>query len=183
MEARVRERYGPTESGNVARGVALLVGLVLLALGLIGFTATGFTGPVALDTDDELLGFLDLNIFHNIVYIALGLILIVASRVRDVAVTQGVLIGVGLFVVVAALLGFLGYMDHLLSIEDELAPANFVHLLVGVVAVIAGLIGVRQQEHEEEPARARGRAAQQPRSLEERRALWDKEEVYREQTY
>lgn len=182
MEARVRERYASRESFNVARGFAVVLGLVYVAVGLIGFVATGFTGPVVLDTDDDLIGF-DLNIFHNIVHIALGAILLVAARARDVAITQGVLIGVGLFVVVAALLGFIDYLDNLLSIDGNLAADNFLHLVTGGAAVIFGLIGVRQQDKEEEPARARGAAAQQPRSLEERRALWDKEETYREKTY
>lgn len=163
-------------SSNVARGFAIVLGLVYLAVGLIGFVATGFTGPVVFDTDDALLGF-DLNIFHNIVHIALGAILLVASRARDVSITQGVLIGVGLFVVVAALLGFIGYLDNLLSIDGKLAADNFLHLVTGGAAVIFGLIAVRQ--HDEEPAWS----AQRPRSLDERRALWDKEETYREKAY
>ncbi|MDQ3607675.1 MAG: DUF4383 domain-containing protein, partial [Actinomycetota bacterium] len=135
--------------------------------------------PVVLDTDDQLLGFFDLNIFHNIVHLAIGGGLIVAALMRDAAITQGVLIGVGLFYVLAALLGFLNYLQ-IISINSGGSFDNFFHLATGVVAVLFGLIAVRQ--HEEEPAR-RGAAAQQPRSLEERRALWDKGETYREKTY
>ena len=174
----MRERSAGA-SGDAAAGVALVLGLVLVALGAIGFVATGFSGPVALNTDDSLLG-LDLNIFHNIVHVAIGLGLILVALVRDPAVTQGVLVGVGLFLIVAALLGFIDYMQVLLSIDEPLAAANFVHLLVGAVALIFGLIAVRQTH--EEPVMA-GRGAQQPRSLEERRALWDKEETYREKAY
>jgi ABC-type transport system involved in multi-copper enzyme maturation permease subunit len=133
------------ERGNVARLFALAIGLGYVAAGVVGFAVTGFTGPVVLNTDDALLGFFDLNIFHNIVHLAIGLGLIVAWRVRDVAITQGVLIGVGLFYLVAAGLGFLNYLQ-LISINSSLSFDNFFHLLTGVVALIFGLIGVRQQD-------------------------------------
>lgn len=153
-----------------------MLGVAYVAAGLIGFAVTGFTGPVVTNTDDQLLGFFDLNIFHNIVHLAIGGGLLVASRMSDVAITQGVLIGVGLFYVVAALLGFLNYLQ-IISIDSSLSFDNFFHLATGVVAVLFGLIAVRQ--HDEEPAWS----AQRPRSLDERRALWDKEETYREKTY
>ncbi len=158
-----------------------MLGVAYVAAGLIGFAVTGFTGPVVLNTDDQLLGFFDLNIFHNIVHIAIGGGLLIAARMSDLAITQGVLIGVGLFYVVAALLGFLNYLQ-IISIDSSLSFDNFFHLATGVVAVLFGLISVRQHDREE-PPRARGAAAQQPRSLEERRALWDKGETYREKTY
>jgi hypothetical protein len=173
----MRERSA--SRGNVARLFALAIGLGYLAAGLIGFVETGFTGPVVLNTNDSFLGFFDLNIFHNIVHFAIGLGLIVASRVRDVTVTQGVLIGVGLFYVVAALLGFLNYLQ-LISINSSLAFDNFFHLFTGAVAVIFGLIGAHQQD---EPAMVRDLAEERPRTLDERRALWDKEETYRERAY
>jgi sugar phosphate permease len=100
---------------------------------------------------------------------------------RDVAITQGVLVGVGLFYILAALLGFLNYLQ-LISINTSLSVDNFFHLLTGVVALIFGLMGVRQQS--DEPATAgRDLAEERPRTLDERRALWDKEETYREKAY
>lgn len=153
-----------------------MLGAAYVAAGFIGFAVTGFTGPVVLNTDDQLLGFFDLNIFHNIVHIAIGGGLVVAALMRDVAITQGVLIGVGLFYVVAALLGFLNYLQ-IISIDSSLSFDNFFHLATGVVAVAFGLIAVRQHEEELTPATGR------PQSLEERRAQWDQEEVYRERTY
>ena len=177
----MRERSGSSGGSTLVRAVALLLGVSYVAAGLIGFAVTGFSGPVVLDTPDKFLGFFDLNIFHNIVHIAIGAGLIIGSRMSDVAITQGVLIGVGLFYILAALLGFLDYLQ-IISIDSGLSFDNFFHLATGLVAFIFGLIGVRQQE--QEPARAeRGMAARQPRSLEERRAMWDEEETYREKTY
>jgi ABC-type transport system involved in multi-copper enzyme maturation permease subunit len=177
----MRQRSASTQRGNAARVFALVIGLGYVAAGLIGFAVTGFSGPVVLNTPDRFLGFFDLNIFHNIVHLAIGLGLLVAWRMRDIAITQGVLVGVGLFYILAALLGFLNYLQ-LISINTSLSFDNFFHLLTGVVALIFGLIGVRQQS--DEPATAgRDLAEERPRTLDERRALWDKEETYREKAY
>jgi len=177
----MRERSASTErQGNVARTVALVLGLSYVAAGLIGFTVTGFTGPVVLNTPDRFLGFFDLNIFHNIVHVAIGGGLIVASRMRDLSITQGTLIGVGLFYALAALLGFLNYLQ-LISINTSLSFDNFFHLLTAAVAIIFGLIGIRQ-EGQSVPARA-GVASAGPLPIEERRAQWDKDAEYREKTY
>jgi ABC-type transport system involved in multi-copper enzyme maturation permease subunit len=174
----MRERSASTErKGNVARTVALVLGLSYVAAGLIGFTVTGFSGPVVLNTPDQFLGFFDLNIFHNIVHVAIGGGLIIASRMRDLSITQGTLIGVGLFYALAALLGFLDYLQ-LISINRGLSFDNFFHLLTAAVAIIFGLIGIRQQG-ESVPARA----GVGPRPIEERRAQWDQDAQYREKTY
>jgi len=138
----MRQGFAPTDSKNVARVFALLLGVGYVAAGVAGFFVTGFTGFVA-NGDATLLGF-DLNIFHNIVHLAIGGALIIASRLRDVAITQGILIGVGLFYLVAAGLGFLNYLQ-IISINEELAADNFLHLFSGGTALIFGLIGVRQQ--------------------------------------
>ncbi|MBA2766605.1 MAG: DUF4383 domain-containing protein [Solirubrobacterales bacterium] len=154
-----------------------MLGLSYVAAGLIGFTVTGFTGPVVLNTPDRFLGFFDLNIFHNIVHVAIGGGLIIASRMRDLSITQGTLIGVGLFYALAALLGFLNYLQ-LISINTGLSFDNFFHLLTAAVAIIFGLIGIRQ-EGQSVPARA----GVGPRPIEERRAQWDQDAQYREKTY
>ena len=125
---------------NVAQVFALVVGIVYLAVGIVGFAVTGFTGFVA-DTDEALLGF-DLNVFGNIVHLLIGGGFLVASRM-DAVITQGVVIGGGLVYILAALLGFLNELQ-ILSINDEIAPDNFLHLVSGSAAVLAGLIGARQ---------------------------------------
>lgn len=193
-----QQRRAPAEREKVSSVFALIVGLVLVAVGLIGFVATGFGSTIVADTDDELLG-LDLNIFHNIVNIAIGAGLIIASRLSDAAVTQGIVIGIGLFLVVAALLGFLDYLQ-ILSIDGSLAVNNFLFLVAGVLAVIVGLIAASQHEEaretvtrtpmgmpeEREPPRTPAgmpASAEGPAPIEERRALWDRDETFRERTY
>ncbi len=166
--ARRQARIAPS-GGGLARGAALLIGAGYVVAGLVGFIATGFTGFVA-DTDEQLLGFFDLNIFHNVVHLAIGAGLILASRVRDVTVTEGVLIGVGLFYILAALLGFLDELQ-IISINFALSIDNFFHLATGLLSFLAGAIAARQ--HDQGIAQAPPTTAEgEPLPIEERRGMW-----------
>jgi hypothetical protein len=118
---------------------ALVVGILYLVVGLVGFLVTGFTGWVV-DTREDLLGF-DLNGFHNIVHFGIGAILIGVSLVREPPITQGVLIGGGLVYLLAAALGFTGNVGDLLSIDGIFASDNFLHLGSGLGAILFGLLG------------------------------------------
>ena len=141
-------------SRNIAQTFSVVVGVTYLAVGLVGFAVTGFSG-VVLDGPDALLGF-DLNPFHNIVHIGIGLILLVAGMLRDATITQGVLIGGGLVYLLAAILGFAGALE-IISINDgdALAPDNFLHLFSGAAAVGVGLLGAKQTDEAlRRPARA-----------------------------
>ena len=159
-----------SDSLNIARVTCAVVGVVYTIVGLVGFAATGFGDRFALNTDAELFGF-DLNSFHNIVHLVIGLGLLAVSRARDVAVTQGALIGGGLVYILAAFLGFLNHLQ-ILSINHGIAADNFLHLGSGIAAVALGLAGVRQT------ATAQPRRGvpmgQGPAPLEERRAMWER---------
>jgi hypothetical protein len=130
------------EHSNAAQMFALVAGAVYALVGVIGFAATGFDGVTA-DGPDSLIGF-DLNIFHNVVHLAIGLGFLLASRL-DATLTQGIIIGGGLVYILAALLGFLNELQ-ILSINDEVAADNFLHLVSGSAAVLFGLIGARQTD-------------------------------------
>jgi Domain of unknown function (DUF4383) len=130
------------EHGNAAQLFALVAGAVYALVGVIGFVATGFDGVTA-NGPDDLLGF-DLNIFHNVVHLAIGLGFLLASRL-DATLCQGIIIGGGLVYILAAVLGFLNELQ-ILSIDDEVAADNFLHLISGSAAVIFGLIGARQTD-------------------------------------
>ena len=127
-----------TETGNIAQLFALIVGVAYLAVGVVGFAATGFTG-VATEGGDKLIGF-DLNVFHNVVHLVIGGFLLAVSRLSDPTIAQGVLIGGGLVYILAALLGFMNELQ-ILSIDSELAPDNFLHLFSGIAAFAVGVIG------------------------------------------
>ena len=125
---------------NITQLFALVVGVVYLAVGIVGFAVTGFTGVVT-DGQDKLIGF-DLNVFHNVVHLAIGAGFILASRL-DASITQGIVIGGGLVYVLAGVLGYLNQLQ-ILSIDDVFAADNFLHLFSGLAAVIFGLLGARQ---------------------------------------
>lgn len=141
----------PTDGNgqNITQVFAMVVGVVYLAVGVVGFAVTGFTG-VTTDGGDSLLGF-DLNVFHNVVHVAIGLGFLAVSRLSDPTITQGVVIGGGLVYILAALLGFLNELQ-ILSIDSEIAADNFLHLFSGVAAVAFGLIGSRQSDATLQPA-------------------------------
>jgi hypothetical protein len=132
----------PGSQQNIARPIALILGVVYLAAGVIGFAATGFHGFVT-PHGDSFLGF-PINIFHNIVHIGIGAFLIVAARLPDATMTQGILLGVGIVYVAATLLGFLGKLP-IIAVTSAGNPDNFLHLASAAVAVIGGLAGAAQQ--------------------------------------
>lgn len=131
--------------GNITQVFALVVGLVYVLVGVVGFAITGFTG-LTTDGEDKLLVF-DLNVFHNVVHFAIGAGFLAVSRLSDPGITQGVVIGGGLVYILAAVLGFANEMQ-ILSIDSEFAADNWLHLFSGLAAVIFGLAGARQSDAE-----------------------------------
>lgn len=127
---------------NIARPIALVLGVVYLAAGVIGFAATGFHGFVT-PHGSTFIGF-PVNIFHNIVHIGIGAILIIASRLPDATMTQGILLGVGIVYVAATLLGFLGKLP-IIAVTSASNADNFLHLFSAAVALLGGLAGAAQQ--------------------------------------
>lgn len=109
-----------------------------LGAGLLGFVATGFGDNIVSPHGHSLIGF-EVNSFHNVIHIAVGVILIVVSQVRDSTITQGVLIGGGLVYLAAALLGFLNRLQ-IIAIHGGGATDNFLHLFSGLAALLVGVL-------------------------------------------
>lgn len=123
---------------SAAQTFALVVGVVYLLIGIIGFLfAEKFTGGSA---DDKLIIF-RLNHVHNIVHVVLGLGWIFAARTHANARQINMIYGVVLLLV--AVLGFinLGFMHDLLNIESAGDPDNFLHLITGAASVYFGSAG------------------------------------------
>ena len=70
-----------TDSPN--RLVAAVLGVVYLLIGVLGFIVTGFEDFASTDTNETLLGF-ELNGLHNVVHLAIGAVLLAASRAVSV---------------------------------------------------------------------------------------------------
>ncbi len=130
-----------------AQMFALVFGVVYLAIGLIGFAATGFDN-FATFSDDSLLIF-NLNPLHNLVHLAIGAVWIGASREHASAKSVNLLIGVVYLLVAALGLLEIDFVAELLNMNEGSGdPDNFLHLVSGAAAVYFGTAGA------EGPARA-----------------------------
>jgi Domain of unknown function (DUF4383) len=122
-----------------AQTVGLVLGAIYVLVGLVGFFATGFA-PLLGDTRATLFGF-DVNVFHNLVHIGVGAIAIAAALYLSPVETQGVNFAIGGFYLLAFVIGYLGALDNLLSIDRGLTPDAFLHLVSGLVFFVFGIVG------------------------------------------
>jgi hypothetical protein len=122
------------EAATPARLYATVVGAVLLIAGIIGFfysASFGSPGEV-----DEVFGILSVNAWHNIVHIltgALGLLL-AGYAAREYALGLGVV-----YLVVAAWGFIIGSGDSILGFIPINTEDNFLHLILGVLGVLAAM--------------------------------------------
>jgi len=136
---------------SLAARVALAGGVFYVGIGIIGFFVTGF-GNFTQNTGDTLIVF-SINPAHNIVHLVVGTFLLAMSRF-SAPVTEGALMGVGLFYVVAFVIGFVDTtpltigesVDSLtiISMKGSGDLENFNHLFFGLVALISGLVSSAQ---------------------------------------
>ena len=126
--------------GTLAGKVGVAFGAFYVAIGLIGFFVTGFGGALTGEHGDAILG-VSINQFHNIVHFGIGAFLIIMSMQKSNAAGEGAVMGVGLFYVVAFVIGVIA-SDNLtiIGMRGEGDPANFFHLLSGVTLLVVGLL-------------------------------------------
>ena len=74
--------------------LSLVIGVVYLLVGLLGFLVTGFDGFAAHDEDETLLGFA-VNPLHNIVHLLIGALGVAMWAKPSSARTYGWLLAVG----------------------------------------------------------------------------------------
>lgn len=116
-----------------------LVGAVLVIAGIIGFfySASFDTGASGVAADsDAVFGILDVNGWHNLVHIALGLLALAVAGSPSGA--RAYCLGIGLVYVVLAIWGFIdsdGVLIGLVPVNDE---DNVLHLILGLVGLAAG---------------------------------------------
>ena len=136
MEASRRTMDG----SSPARLYATLVGAVLVVAGIIGFfyEASFATGNEVVA--DDVFGLLAVNGWHNVVHILLGLIGLAAAGSTYGARMYCLVAGV-LYLVLAAW-GFLE-TENGIGVLIDLVPVNtednFLHLILGIVGIGAGL--------------------------------------------
>jgi hypothetical protein len=134
-------------SGNksLVQGIVPLIGAFYVLIGVVGFFVTGFSNFVE-NTNDSLIGF-SINPFHNLVHLAIGAFLILMASNKNKAVGEGATMGVGLFYVVAFVIGVYA-TDNLtiISMHGYGDLENFNHLVNGVLLLSIGLISSGQTQ-------------------------------------
>ena len=122
------------DAASPARLYCTLVGAVLVIAGILGFfyEASFDTGD-SIQADD-VLGILAVNGWHNLVHLAIGLLLLAAagSAARTAA------LGVGLLYLVLSIWGFIesdNVLIGLVPINDE---DNVLHLILGLTGLAGG---------------------------------------------
>ncbi|GGC96184.1 hypothetical protein GCM10011512_24000 [Tersicoccus solisilvae] len=152
-----RRRTGTTErivkertraSRGIARTAAAVVALVFLVVGILGFVPGVTTGVDRLtlaghDSGALLLGIFQVSVLHNVIHLAFGVVGLLMSRTAGAARTF--LIGGGIIYLALWLLGLLFGHDTALNIVPVNDADNWLHLGLGVVMVLLGLLVGRRR--------------------------------------
>lgn len=122
---------------TLEQNYALLAGAVYVTIGVLGFFWTGLFANFTEMNSEALFGIFLINPFHNVVHIAVGAVWIVAALVLTPVGTEGVNLAIGGFYLLAAVLGFLGYLS-LVSVPGGNDSDNYLHLFSGLITVVFG---------------------------------------------
>jgi Domain of unknown function (DUF4383) len=117
---------------------ALVIGFTLVVAGVAGFfyNASFDTGDGL--ARDALLGILDVNGWHNVFHVRTGALGVLVAGSYGGA--RGYALGLGALYLVLALIGFLaGDGDEIFNLIPVNTEDNWLHLLIGISGVGAGL--------------------------------------------
>jgi Domain of unknown function (DUF4383) len=121
-----------------AQVFGLVVGLTLVAAGVLGFFYNASFGTGDGTERDAVLGILDVNAWHNIVHIATGAIALALAG--SYSGSRAYAIAFGAVYLVVTLLGFIaGDGEEIFNIIPVNTEDNVLHLLLGVAGIAAGL--------------------------------------------
>lgn len=139
--ARTTDRAGVTRT-PVQRGAGV-VGATFLLVGIAGFIPgitqnLGDIDFVGNESQAELLGLFRVNVLHNLVHLAFGLVGLWAARRADTA--KGYLIGGGLTYLALFLYGVLIDLDSSANFVSLNEADNWLHLALGAGMVLLGSV-------------------------------------------
>jgi hypothetical protein len=129
-------RYRDPGARTIDQQYSLLIGIIAIVLGIIGFIQTGFTNYTEM-TNHSIFGILQTNGFHNTAYILFGLLWLLGALALTPAGNQGLNIALAGVLLLVAVLGFLGYWS-LLSIPAGLNGDNLFHLVLALATLLIG---------------------------------------------
>jgi hypothetical protein len=117
---------------------ALVIGVALVVAGIAGFfyNASFDTGD-GLERD-AVLGILDVNGWHNVVHILSGVLGLLVAGSHEGARIYALVLG-GVYLLLAALGFAAGNGDEILNLVPVNTEDNWLHVLIGVAGVGAGL--------------------------------------------
>ena len=132
------------EGASPARLYCLLVGAVLVGAGILGFFYESSFDVGDEIVSDKVLDLLAVNGWHNIVHLAIGVLLLAAAG----SAARGAALFVGALYIVLALLGFAATSEDGIGFVAEndvlfdLVPVNdedsVLHVILGLTGLIAG---------------------------------------------
>jgi hypothetical protein len=124
-----------TRDRTPAQLYSLLFGIVLLAVGILGFVADSSFGTGS-DVEGSDFIIFEVNGWHNIVHILSGLLGLALARRRDTA--RAYALGFGAVYLVVTIWGFITG-DQVLWLIPVDAADNVLHLLIAAAGLAAGL--------------------------------------------
>jgi hypothetical protein len=121
--------------------IALVVGVVFLVVGIVGFFMTGFGDFTAHDDSQTLLGF-GINPLHNVVHVVIGVLGVLMWRTSAGARTFGwiLLVGYG----VAFVYGLVVQNRPDLNVLNINSADNVLHLVSAVVGLVIAVWPARR---------------------------------------
>src|SRR5215204_3574095 len=125
------------EDRSPAQVYALVIGLALVAAGILGFFYSASFSAGDGTERDAVLGILDVNGWHNVVHIATGALGLLVASSYDAS--RAYALGFGAVYLLVALLGFLaGDGEEIFDLIPVNTEDNVLHLLIGIAGIGAG---------------------------------------------
>jgi Domain of unknown function (DUF4383) len=129
-----------------AQVFALVIGVTLVAAGILGFFYNASFGTGDGTERDAVLGILDVNAWHNLFHLVSGVIALAVAGSYSGARTFALAFGAVYLVVV--ILGFIaGDGDEILNIIPINTEDNVLHVLLTIAAFGAGLATPATNRH------------------------------------
>jgi hypothetical protein len=131
-------------SQSLVNTAALLVGVVFLLVGILGFvpgvtTHYGDLQFMGHDSGSKLLGVFQVSILHNIVHLLFGVAGIAAGRASGAA-ARGYLVGGGVIYLVLWVYGLVIGMGSKANFVPVNNADNWLHLLLGIAMIALGIV-------------------------------------------
>lgn len=115
----------------MAKTLAMVFGVIFILVGLLGFIDNPLVGAQ---------GIFETDMLHNLVHLLFGLILLVVSMKMAGKSALWLKI-IGVVYLLLAILGFMMGDGMLLGLVQANAADHWLHLVLGVVLVLAGFSG------------------------------------------